>query len=111
MIPAACMMLSLIVATGLAASAASACPLCGPPSITLWEQVQQADAAVLVQWVSGEPSDTEAGFPGSTEYEIVDIMRDSSGALEKLGKIEMRRYLAAQPGDLFLLLGLQSTTL
>jgi hypothetical protein len=88
-----------------------ACPFCPAPSLTLSEQVQSVDTAVLVQWVKGEPTDLEAGFPGSTEYEIVDIMHDSTGTLEKGAALQVRRYRAAQPGDLFLLMGVQTTTL
>ncbi len=104
-------MLITAPALSLAEHCLFACPFCEAPSLTLAEQVQSSDAAVLVQWVKGEPSDLEAGFPGSTEYEIVDIMHDASGTLEKLAPLQVRRYRAAQPGDLFLLLGVQTTTL
>jgi len=111
LLPVAFLMLVTAHALGLAEHLLCACPFCPAPSLTLSEQVQSADSAVLVQWVKGEPSDLEAGFAGSTEYEIVDIMHDSSGTLEKLAPVQVRRYRAAQPGDLFLLLGVQTTTL
>ncbi len=110
-LPVAFLMLLTAPALSTADNALFACPFCEAPSLTLSEQVQSADAAVLVQWVTGEPSDIEAGFPGSTEYEVVDIIHDASGTLEKTGPILERRYRAAQQGDLFLFLGVQTTTL
>lgn len=109
--PVAVLMLFALPTLSTDGSSLFACPFCEAPSLTLSEQVQSSDAAVLVQWVQGEPSDLEAGFPGSTEYEVVDIIHDSSGTLEKGAPILQRRYRAAQAGDLFLLLGVQTTTL
>lgn len=95
--------------TMLWASAALACPFCEAPSLTLTEQLNQADVAVLAQWVSLEEADRDEGLPGSTTFEIVDIVHDSTAGLDRGERIDLARARAAKPGDLFLLLGTQST--
>ena len=88
---------------------ALACPFCEAPSLTLTEQLNQSDVAVLVQWVSARPANREEGIPGATTYEVVQIVHDSSGALEREAKVTLDRDRAAQKGDLFVLLGTQGT--
>lgn len=81
----------------------AACPFCGPPQLTLSEQYAKADAAVLVQWVSGEmPSKDKLG---STTYEIVQIARTPVKSLEKGKKISLERYRAGKKGDSAILFG------
>jgi len=97
----------LIAALALFLSApAGACPFCSAPSLTLSEQYVRADAALLVQWVSGEMQSKER--LGSTTYEVVQVARSpgkDAKAIEKGKKITLERYRAAKRGDLFLLLG------
>ena len=94
----------LIVALGISAPlAARACPFCSAPSLTLGEQFSKADAAVLVQWVSGEmPTKDKLG---STTYEIVRVARTPLKSIEKGKKLTVERYRAGKKGDLSLLLG------
>ena len=40
------------------------CPFCSAPSLTLSEQLTQSDAAVLVQWVDGEPARSRQELAG-----------------------------------------------
>ncbi|MGE3314215.1 MAG: hypothetical protein AB7O26_03790 [Planctomycetaceae bacterium] len=83
--------------------AAVACPFCSAPSLTLSEQVQQSDAVALVSWTEGVmPKDQD---PGSTVYEVVQIVKSPKGTMEKGTKITLVRYRAGKPGDLFMLLG------
>src|SRR5690606_36685121 len=84
-----------------------ACPFCSAPSLTLSEQVAQSDAAVLVQWASGEKprSESEASEDsdqvsaparslGTTSYEIIEVLRGSGDDLKKGGQITIPRYRA-----------------
>ena len=83
---------------------ARSCPFCSAPSLTLSEQVSQADAVVLVKWVGGtaaKPTDS-----GSTEFEVLDVVHQpDSGKLVKGNKINLIRYRSAKPGDQFMLFG------
>ncbi len=95
----------------LAASLVSACPFCSAPSLTLSEQLAQSDAAVLVQWKSGKMGDREQGDIGSTTYQIVDVVRNTSKELKKGQDVTLPRYRAGSEGELFLLLGTQGTSI
>ncbi|TWT58672.1 hypothetical protein KOR42_20540 [Thalassoglobus neptunius] len=87
------------------ASSAWACPFCSAPSLTLTEQLNASQAAVLVQWSGGEEPNREKSFAGTTNYEVLEIVHDDSGSLEKEQVLQLDRYRAAQKGDLFVLLG------
>jgi hypothetical protein len=87
----------------VAASPALSCPFCTAPSLTLAEQVSQADAVVLVQWVEGEKA-TET-TAGKTVYEIKQVTRNHKDSLKAGDRITLPRYRASQVGDLFLLMG------
>ena len=113
---------ALLAALVVAPPAARACPFCSAPSLTLSEQLAQSDAAVLVQWASGEkPQSKDDSDPaevakravtrtlGSTTYEIVDVVRGADDGLKKGSKVTLPRYRAGKPGDLFLLLGTAGT--
>lgn len=100
---------SSVLAMSLAVTPALSCPFCSAPSLTLAEQLAQADAAVLVQWVEGtKATETSAG---STVYEIKQIVRNHKGALKAGDRITLPRYRASQPGDLFMLMGSKGTTI
>jgi hypothetical protein len=93
------------------ATAAAACPFCEAPSLTLTEQINQSDAAALVQWVESKPANRDKGFVGSTTYELVDVVRDSGGGLKPGARVTLDRDRAAKPGDLFVLLGTRGNTI
>ncbi len=100
--------LSLCLGLALFAFAASeiqSCPFCSAPSLTLCEQLNMSDAAVLVQWESGQPADKEKGFAGSTEYSVLKVVHDSTGTTKPGGTVALERYRASKKGDMFLLLG------
>lgn len=86
-----------------ATSAAKCCPFCSAPSLTLSEQLTQADAAVLVQWVDGKAPEEKTA--GSTTYSIIEVSRGPKDKLKKDDKITVPRYRAGKKGDLFLLFG------
>ena len=55
-------LLIVLAAALFASQVTGACPFCSAPSLTLSEQLTQADAAVLVQWVDGKmPTEKSAG--------------------------------------------------
>ncbi len=85
-------------------NSATSCPFCSAPSLTLTEQVSQADAVVLVKWVGGQPA--KISDSGSTEFEVVDVVHQpDEGKLAKGSKINLVRYRAAKPGEQFMLFG------
>ncbi|GDY09857.1 hypothetical protein LBMAG52_33430 [Planctomycetia bacterium] len=96
-------LLIALAVTLLASQIALACPFCSAPSLTLSEQLTQADAAVLVKWVDGKtPTEKSAG---STTYSIVEVSRGSKETLKKDDSLTVPRYRAGKKGDLFLLFG------
>jgi hypothetical protein len=100
--------LTAILTLSLAVAPVLSCPFCSAPSLTLAEQLAQADAAVLVQWVEGtKPTDTSAG---STVYEIKQIVRNYKSTLKVGDRITLPRYRASKVGDLFMLMGSKGTT-
>jgi hypothetical protein len=96
--------LSVVFVLSVAWNSADSCPFCSAPSLTLSEQVSQADAVVLVKWVGGKPA--KVSDAGSTEFEVVDIVNQPEGGkLAKGSKINLTRYRSAKPNDQFMLFG------
>jgi len=91
-----------LLAAGFAVSAA-ACPFCPVVSLTLSEQVAQSDAVALVQWVEGTPAKDKT--PGSTDYEVLRVVKAPEGEAAPGTRITMSRFRAGKKGDLFLLIG------
>lgn len=87
----------------LAAQSAPACEFCNAPFLTISEQLDQANAVVLVTWKGGKKGDERS--LGSTRYEISKVVKGSSPALKQGGNIRLPRYRSGKKGDLFLLLG------
>ncbi len=106
---AACSLAALLL--GWPWNSADACPFCSAPSLTLSEQLAQADAAVLVQWASGEQGNREKGEVGSTKYQVLEVVNAGDAKLAKGDVITLPRYRAGKAGDLFLLLGTKGTEL
>ncbi len=98
------LVLSLVAAIGLfAGQAAYACPFCASPSLTMAEQVAQSDAVVLVQWASGKKGDDKQ--PGTTVYEIKQVVRNFKDGLKAGEKVTLPRFRDSKAGDLFLIMG------
>jgi hypothetical protein len=94
---------ALAALAALPSTQAPACPFCSAPTLTLTEQYAKADAAVLVQWISGEMASKDS--LGSTTYEIVQVARTPVKSIENGKKITLERYRKGMQGDLALLLG------
>jgi len=105
---ASCFAVAILAIAGLAGSALS-CPFCEAPSLTLTEQLGQADVGVLVQWVESQSPNKEKGFAGATTYEVVEVVHDATQEYKSGARILLDRDRPAQPGDLFLLLGTKGT--
>lgn len=88
---------------------AEACPFCSAPSLTLSEQVAQADAVVLVKWVSATMTKGQVG--GSTTYEIESVLKGPEDLLNTGDKIVLARFRSGKPGDLFVLMGSRATVI
>ncbi len=88
----------------------TACPFCEAPTLTLTEQLNQADVAALVQWVESTPANRDKGFPGDTKYEVVEVVHDATGMLKAGEPIRLDRDRAGRKGDLYVLLGTKGTT-
>jgi len=102
-------LLSVALGMLLATSAVEACPFCSAPSLTLSEQLDQADVVALVKWREGQaPKEQDPGF---TVYEIVELSQKGKSQLKVGEEVQLVRYRAAKSGDLFLLLGTLGQTL
>ena len=94
----------MVMVAALAPVPLSACPFCSAPSMTMAEQLAQADAAVLVKWIGGTPA--KLSDAGSTEFEVVEVVnQQAAGKYQKGSKLSLIRYRSGKAGDLFLLLG------
>jgi hypothetical protein len=78
------------------------CPNLGPP---LAEQIDTADAALIVVWREGEKGDIDRGLSGKTVFEIRDVLRDQTGRLKPGQSLTLDSYREGALGDQFLILG------
>ncbi len=102
--------LAAVMLVMTAATESRSCPFCSAPSLTFSEQLASADAAVLVQWVSGKKGDQDK--PGKTIYEVTQVLRNNKAkTLEEGQRIEMARLRPGKEGDLFLIFGTQGNEL
>ena len=109
--------LAIAAVLAWAAASARACEFCSAPSLTLSEQLDQADAVVLTKWVSAvkakprDKDDDEAAQFAKTTYKIVEVVKNAGGKVKKETEIVLPEYRPGKPGDLAMLLGAQGTTL
>jgi hypothetical protein len=87
-----------------AVALAGYCPFCPSVTLTMAEQMAQADAVVLVQWKSAAVADNQ-NKTGNTDYEIVQVVRDPLKTLAKGEVVSIAGYRIGRAGDLSLLLG------
>jgi hypothetical protein len=88
---------------GTVATHALGCPFCSAPSQTLAEQVAQADAVCLVQYVKGEAAKDQD--PGTSTYEVVQAVKSPKDSVKKGDHVNLARFRPGKPGDLFLVMG------
>lgn len=88
---------------------AVACPFCSAPSLTLSEQMEQADVVLQVAWK--ESTKGSEGEAGVTSYEIVKIVKAPKGMLKVGETIDLPAYRASTKGAKFLLTGTQAVAI
>lgn len=95
--------LGLLTVLAFVASSATivlACPFCSAPSLTLSEQLSQAQVAATAEWVSAvEPDGKNVA---STVVKVRDILVGS--AIKPGDTVTLDSYRTGEPGDLFLIL-------
>lgn len=91
------------VACFTAPDSASACPICGVPTVTLPERLALADVALLVEWVSARAA--EGKQPESSTYEIIQVQRDALDKYRPGERVTVEQLVQGKPGNLYLLLG------
>jgi hypothetical protein len=87
-------------------SEVDACPFCPAPSVTLAEQVDQADVVVLAQWVRGTKRSEKS--PGNTIFEIKRVTKNFKDFVQSGDQFTLPRFRSGEVGDLFLLLAEKS---
>lgn len=100
----ACALLILFAAYSLGTTGKlAACPFCfGSLQLTLREQIDTADATVIVRWKSGEPGDLNKQTSAVTSFEVVKVLR---GDLQAGDALKIDRYQEGRAGDEFLMSG------
>jgi hypothetical protein len=93
---------AILLALPAVALACPNCPNLGPP---LAEQIDTADAALIVVWQEGEKGDIDRGLTGRTLFEIRDVLRDQTGSLKQGDSLTLDSYREGARGDQFLILG------
>src|SRR5262245_13120421 len=93
------LVLLLAWAVSFASGAASACPICGVPTVTLAERYARADAALLVEWVAVRGA--QGKTPESTTFEIVQVQRDPGKTYKPGARIEVATFTQGKSGNLY----------
>jgi hypothetical protein len=88
---------------GMSAGSLLACPFCSAPSLTLSEQMEQADAILKVAWDAAVKGENNAA--GSTTYRIEKVFKSPNGQFEAGQKIELPAYRSGERNNQFLLTG------
>lgn len=83
---------------------ARACPFCPAALMTLSEQLEQANAAALGQWVSAEKATEDKR--GASTFQLRQLVKGPKSLAKGL-KVTADGYQAGKPGDLFFLLGFE----
>ncbi|HSG69900.1 MAG TPA: hypothetical protein VLA12_05765 [Planctomycetaceae bacterium] len=99
----------LLAVIGMSAGSLLACPFCSAPSLTLSEQMEQADAILKVTWESAEKGDAKTA--GSTTFKIAKIFKAPEGTLEVGQTIELPAYRAGKQSSQYLLTGTKAATI
>lgn len=96
-------LLAGLLAVAVFSGPVGACPFCSAPSLTLSEQLAQADATVLVQWADGKAS-TEKD-EGHTVYEVRQVVKNLGDRIKVGDRITVPRFRTGKKGDLSVLMG------
>ena len=79
------------------------CPFCDAPSLTLAEQIGQANHLLLGKWVGGDkPTDDSAG---TAKFKVIEVGK-SKGDIFKVDEVlELPQYIAGKQDGLYILMG------
>ena len=102
-------LVTLLAIVGMSAGSLWACPYCSAPSITLTEQMEQADAILKVVWDSAIKGDEKSA--GSTTFKIVKVYKSTDGDLEVGQTIQLPAYRSGKQDKRYLLTGTKAATL
>lgn len=79
-------------------------PYYAPPWYwSLAREIDGSKIAILVEWVSTTPADGDQ--PGTTQFQIVNVIRDTTGRFQVGNSIEVSQHQPGESEDQFLLLG------
>ncbi len=81
---------------------ARACPFCPAALMTLSEQLEQSNAAVLAKWVEGDPATEDK--PGTSTYQVQRVVKGPKHLVPGL-KVTSETYQTTKPGSPFFLMG------
>lgn len=97
--------LAFTAALVLTAATASAnfCPFCDAPSLTLAEQLEQAQHLLLGKWKGGDKPTNESA--GTVRFEITEIGKSKDDVFKVGEEIELPQYLAGDEDALYILMG------
>lgn len=87
------------------ASPLEACPYCGTPAPSLSEQVRAFDVVVLGKYLGGKKPDRSKEFSGTTQFKILETIKDEQQAINEEGRITRDRYSEMEPGQRLLIFG------
>lgn len=99
-----CGLFTPLIAAGLLASLASACPFCNP-NLTLTERINEAHCCYAVEWVSGAAGNADRGETGTTDVRVTHVFKNGE-PLRQVGEIiTLPDFSQGQPGEKSLLFG------
>lgn len=79
------------------------CPFCDAPSLTLAEQIEQAQHLLLAKWTGGEKPTNESA--GTAIFKIIEVSKSEDDAFKLNEEIELPQYIAGNKDALYILMG------
>ncbi len=95
--------LCLLAITFAGALAASCCPFCDAPSLTMAEQIDQSGHLVKAKWLGGEKPTNESA--GTARFEILNVAKSREDTFKPGDTIELPQYLAGNQEAFYSLMG------
>lgn len=86
-------------------AAATACPFCAAPSLTLAEQVDRAEIALFVTWKDATKPTADLREDAATRFEVLEALPGRDGGVEPGATVATIDYVPAEPGRTYLLTG------
>jgi len=93
----------LVCVSSVSTAAASLCPFCDAPSLTMSEQVGQSAHLMLAQWIGGEKPTSESA--GTAVFRIVDVARSEDDLFKAEMELELPQYIVGKEELFYVLMG------